>query len=204
MKAELDVIERLNNIESVLEKNILRKSDKLLEYYVFDYPPESELPVREHIAGLAKKYGVTNSSFNIKLFNLYEMIIQILKDEDFFEQCNDLESDNDYTYLAEEIANAIDVLNKNGPIFSKIKSEVSKSSIVFITGVGSAYPIIRVNSVLRILKSGFDEIGLGDIPVVLFYPGKYLGEDSLLFGTIGDNFYYLVERFPCDCGQKIE
>ena len=57
--------------------------------------------------------------------------------------------------------------------------------VVFLTGVGKAYPILRSHNVLNNLHQKLDEV-----PVVMFFPGKYSGRDLILFNTIeGSNYY---------------
>jgi hypothetical protein len=56
---------------------------------------------------------------------------------------------------------------------------------VFITGVGKCYPFVRSHNVLNNLHQVLDSV-----PVVMFFPGKYSGQDLRLFGTIKDDNYY--------------
>jgi hypothetical protein len=51
--------------------------------------------------------------------------------------------------------------------------------------VGKCYPILRSHTILNNLHQVID-----DVPVVMFYPGKYSGQDLLLFGEIKDDNYY--------------
>lgn len=191
--------DRLNNIENIISTQNFRERGNSLGYYVFDYPPEYELIVREHLERLVRKINDKNSGFEIILFNIYEIIIQSLKDDGFLEMCKEMESENDYEYLADQIASVIDISNNKSPIISNIIESVSESSIVFITGVGSAYPIIRGHNVLNSLAQSVDTI-----PVVMFYPGKYSGQDFKLFGTLPCDNYYRAVKFPDYSGQKIE
>jgi hypothetical protein len=66
------------------------------------------------------------------------------------------------------------------------------TDIIFITGVGKAYPIIRSHTVLNNLHSRIDTT-----PVIMFFPGVYDSE-LRLFGEITDDNYYralrLIER----------
>jgi hypothetical protein len=56
--------------------------------------------------------------------------------------------------------------------------------IVFVTGVGSAYPLIRTHEILNNLHDKLDTK-----PVVIFYPGKYTMHELLLFGILDANYY---------------
>jgi hypothetical protein len=78
-------------------------------------------------------------------------------------------------------------------IFKKRAIDNGKS-IVLITGIGKAYPIIRSHTILNNLHSIFNKN-----PVVMMYPGRYETESrsnmSLnLFEKLGDDNYY--RAFP--------
>ena len=57
--------------------------------------------------------------------------------------------------------------------------------VLIITGVGKIYPFMRAHIILESIQPVFS-----DIPVVLFYPGTYDGQQLKLFGTIADGNYY--------------
>lgn len=57
--------------------------------------------------------------------------------------------------------------------------------VLIVTGVGKIYPFMRAHIILESIQPVFS-----DIPVVLFYPGTYDGQQLKLFGTIADGNYY--------------
>ena len=75
--------------------------------------------------------------------------------------------------------------NKNSLIINYIMDYAYENSIVFITGVGKCYPIVRSHNILNNLHQVIDAV-----PVVMFFPGEYSGQDLHLFGTIKDDNYY--------------
>ena len=58
-----------------------------------------------------------------------------------------------------------------------------------MSGVGSAYPLIRSHGLLNNLPRI-----MGRVPLVVFYPGKYDGQSLRLFGRLSDNNYYRAFR----------
>lgn len=48
-------------------------------------------------------------------------------------------------------------------------------------GIGKCYPVLRSHTVLNTMHQAIDKV-----PVVMLYPGKYSGQDLLLFGEIKD------------------
>ena len=74
---------------------------------------------------------------------------------------------------------------KDSMIVSHIEKNTPEKSIVFLTGIGKCYPILRAHTVLNNLHQVIDHV-----PVVLFYPGKYDGQELMLFSEIKDDNYY--------------
>jgi len=74
-------------------------------------------------------------------------------------------------------------------IIKYINENTPENSIIFITGVGKSYPIVRAHSILNNLHPVSD-----DIPIVMFYPGKFTGQELILFSEIKDDNYYRAFR----------
>ena len=73
--------ERFQQLEQTMQKPSFRENKGLgneVGYYVFDYRAEDELQVREHIKYLANKYQDFTYGFELKVYDLYDMIIDIL------------------------------------------------------------------------------------------------------------------------------
>ena len=79
-------------------------------------------------------------------------------------------------------------------IVQYIKENTNSDDIVFLTGVGKVWPIIRSHTVLNNLHRAVDHV-----PVVLFFPGTYDGQSLVLFNEIKDDNYYrafqLVDKY---------
>ena len=57
--------------------------------------------------------------------------------------------------------------------------------VLVITGVGDAFPFIRVHDLLNAMQPEFP-----DVPILVFYPGNYDGRDVQLFNCLKKNPYY--------------
>ena len=77
------------------------------------------------------------------------------------------------------------ITSSDSLIVKYIKDNTPSGAVIFITGIGKCYPIIRSHTVLNNLHQVID-----DVPVVMFYPGKYDGQELVLFGEIKDDNYY--------------
>ena len=185
--------ERLNRIESIIKKDSFRKNKGLgneIGYYIFDYNPQNELKVREYIEYLKNKINNnSNSSFKIMEFDLYNIIIVILQMKGYLEKSFQFEKKKGREFTRKAINNLLKISSESNLIVNHIKENTPENSVVFLTGVGKSYPLLRSHNVLNNLHQVLDEV-----PVVMFFPGVYSGNDLVLFGTIHDNNYY--RAFP--------
>ena len=68
----------------------------------------------------------------------------------------------------------------------KIVSEFNENNdLLLITGVGKAFPFIRVHALLNALQED-----LNDKPIVVLYPGTFDGHYVKLFNKLKSNEYY--------------
>ncbi len=161
-----------------------------VKYYIFDYSPADELNVRERISCIKNKNESSSDDFTVQIFDLYDIMIDILKSKGRLEKCFELERSKGFDKLCHGISNLLRVNSTDGLIIRYIEERLSENAIVFITGVGKCYPIIRAHTILNNLHMVIDYV-----PVVLFYPGKYNGQELMLFdGEIKDDNYYRAFR----------
>ena len=72
---------RLNKLEDIIKEPGFGKNKGLgneVPYYIYDYPAEYELLVRERIDYLVAKYSKGSHGFQIVVFDLYDIIIDCL------------------------------------------------------------------------------------------------------------------------------
>ncbi len=185
--------ERLNRIESIIKKDSFRMNKGLgneVGYYIFDYDPQYELKVRKHVEYLKNKINNnSNLLFKIIEFDLYNIIIQILEDKGYLEKSFDFEEKKGQEFTKRAINKLLKLGSDSNLIVNHIMNNTSSNSVVFLTGIGKSYPLLRSHNVLNNLHQVVDEV-----PVIMFFPGKYSGNDLVLFGTIYDNNYY--RAFP--------
>ena len=99
----------------------------------------------------------------------------------------DLEKENGFFDMADSLVETLglDETNELNLIITKILQEDLTDSVVFLTGVGKCHPIIASHNILNNLHQVLDSV-----PVVMFYPGEYSGQDLKLFGTMDSRNYY--------------
>lgn len=182
--------DRLNKLEDTINKPNFRQNKGLgneVGYYIFDYPAEQELAVRERIEYLKNKYTNDKREFNIVVFDLYDIIMDLLEKEGFLDLCEEFEKTKGFSEIIKSINELLRMEedNQNNELLSYIKKNTPNDSIIFLTGVGKCFPIIRSHKVLNNLHQFIDQV-----PVVMFFPGQYDGQSLILFSEIKDDNYY--------------
>jgi len=156
---------------------------------VFDYEPVDELIVRDKIKQLKNKNKPDADGFEIVEFDLYQIIIDVLTERGYIDKCIRFEETKGHDYLYNAVAKLLRLTNDDNLLVTHIMKNTSENSVVFLTGVGKAFPFVRSHNVLNNLHQVLDKV-----PVVMFYPGRWNGQTLELFGTIDDGNYY--RAFP--------
>lgn len=180
--------ERLDLAENFIKKESFRQNKGLgneVGYYIFDYLAEDELIVREYIEYMKARNARGNEGFELVVCDLYDMIIDILEEEGFLEQCYRFEEKKGLERIIKAVGNLLQVNDDTSLIVERIKERTPKNAVVFLVGIGKCYPVLRSHKVLNNLHQAIDYV-----PVVMFYPGKYDGQTLMLFSEIKDDNYY--------------
>ena len=175
--------ERLSNVELKIKDPSLKA-----DYYIFDYDPKYEIKIRNEVKYLKEKINNSTMGINIIEFDLYEIILDILKYKGYLEKTFEFEKKKGRNLAKKAVTKMLKLSMDSNLIVQYIKERYSPDSIIFITGVGKAYPLLRSHNVLNNLSQQID-----DVPVIMFFPGKYSGLDLLLFNTIKDSNFYKAE-----------
>ncbi len=184
--------ERLDSLEKIMTEPSFLANKGLgneVGFYVFDYHPSDELLVRERVKSLVDKHQ--NGDFTLDSFDLYDIILDLLEEEDFRELCEEFEEQKGF----HEITSAVNEMlrmeddNENNLLLSTIKENMREKSVVLLTGVGKCFPLLRSHKVLNNLHQFITEN-----PVVMFFPGEYTGTSLELFHQIKDDNYYRAFR----------
>lgn len=160
-----------------------------VRYYVFDYEACDEQVMRQKIKDLIAKNNPDLDGFRIVEYDIYQMIIDILEERGYIDKCIRFEKEKGRDYLYKAVSKLLRLTTDNNLIVNRIVENTPEHSVVFLTGIGKAYPFVRAHNVLNNLHQVFDKT-----PVVMFYPGNWNGQSLSLFGTISDGNYY--RAFP--------
>jgi hypothetical protein len=190
------IYERLDAIIPEIEKKSFRENKGLgneIGFYIFDYEPKYELLVRDYVEFLQEKFKSGSSGFTIKVFDLYEIMLSILDSKGYLDKNIKMEAEKGSQYIFNATKKALRLTDKNDLIVQYIRDRIKPDDIVFINGVGKAWPIIRSHTILNNLHAVVDQV-----PLIMFFPGTYNGLELVLLDKIKDDNYYrafkLVER----------
>jgi hypothetical protein len=121
--------------------------------------------------------------------NLFNLLIEVLKDDDVLDAIIEEEPDFDRADLFDTIKNHAAPSERLVPRLSERISEQGVK-LTFLTGVGHVYPFLRTHTLLDSIQPVMMQH-----PVVLFFPGEYTqvpgrGSSLRLFGTLQPQGYY--------------
>ncbi len=186
--SELD--KRLNKILGrVISSEFLsgRGLGKEIPFYAFDYDSKDELIIREHVVFLLSQISKKKPDLKIKHINLFELIIHHLHDRKFYEKVVKLQQAKGNDAVLSALRAPLNA-QRIAEIFNA-EAQLEHHDVVFMTGVGSSYPLLRIHSLLDNLQPL-----MGNTPLVFFYPGNYDKQSLRLFGELKDKPYYRAFR----------
>ena len=175
---------RLDEIQPKIESEDFLKNQGLgneIGFYVFDYPPESEIEVREHLEYMSER--LIKRGRNFKSINLFEAVIELLDSRNLTERAFRVQKERGDDALFNALKGPLEQNRVAEFISSKIDLETTE--FILLHGLGSAWPIIRGHGLLNALHAK-----VGSVPTVLFYPGEYDGTALKPFCRIESNNYY--------------
>ena len=184
------ISDRYEHLLKVMSSDRFKNKEGLgneVPFFICPFKPKETLEVERLHHQLANK--LTQSGTQILEINLYDLAIEILKENDDWDYYLDEEEDMSKDRFKEELQSILDIETVFTPeIASKMKQ--NDFDIMFITGVGEVFPYIRSHNILNNLQKIAK-----DKPTVMFFPGDYKhslesGASLELFEKLRDDKYY--------------
>ena len=158
-----------------------------IAFHIFDYPPEDELRIRGHIKFLLEHIPRRKPDLQFKHINLFDFLLDCLKERGLLEKSMELQRNKGDAAILKALKGVLNEV-KLAKRFGEI-ARPEDHGLVLISGVGSAYPLLRSHTLLNNLHSI-----MGQTPLVMFYPGKYDQTSLRLFGKSGTSGGALSSR----------
>lgn len=161
-----------------------------IAFHIFDYPAEAELRVRDHIEFLLAHIPKKNPALRVAHANLFDFVIDHLRERDLLEKVFVMQREKGNKGVLMQLEKILHP-NKITPILAE-RLQPGMNDLALISGVGSVYPLMRGHSLLNNLHPL-----MGQMPLVMFYPGGYTGQSLSLFGRLAsDNYYRAFKLIP--------
>jgi hypothetical protein len=182
--------ERLNEILPTMVSDAFLSGKGLgneIAFHVFDYPPEEELRVREHIAFLLTHAPKQRPGLKLSHINLLDFVVDYLEDRKLLDKAIKMQRDKGDAYTLGKLEPLLHPDKLKARFAEKVKPE--DHDLVLVSGVGSVFPFLRAHSLLNNLHPV-----MGSTPLIMFYPGSYDGKSLRLFNKLKGRNYYRAFR----------
>jgi hypothetical protein len=176
--------DRLNLVLERIENPRFLTNDGLgndIGFWIFDYPAGDECLVRDHLYHLEQK--LKQRGYNFLHLNIFSIILDMLTERNLLERVFKREKEVGPENLKKSLAGSLS--QKNISEYIARRYDPVSFDFVLLSGMGSAWPLVRAHELLSAMQNI-----MGNTPLVLFYPGKYSGQDLHPFGIIESRNYY--------------
>ena len=149
-----------------------------IAFYIFDYPPEDEQRVREHIEFIVTQLRKRKPGLRFVHINLFDFLIDYLRERNVLEKSLRLQREKGNDAMLKALKGILheEKIARRFADFAKPDDH----DLVMISGVGSAFPLLRSHTLLGNLHTHVSQT-----PLVMFYPGSYDMQTLRLFGMTG-------------------
>lgn len=145
--------------------------------YIFDYPPEDELQVRDHLQMVRDRLASHHPSLAVLHLNMFDTVLAYLERRGLLERALQMQA----TKGDRRVLKAL-----QGPLaperlrdFIDEEHHPSEQDLLLISGMGSVWPMVHAHALLNCLHRV-----VGRTPLVMFFPGNFDGTTLKLFGRI--------------------
>jgi BREX protein BrxB len=185
--------QRLNKVlEKITSDEFLSGSGigNEIGFYIFDYPPEEELRVREHICFLLDHIPKVKPGLQVRHINLFEFVLDYLQNRNLLSKALQMQRETGDEALKKALAGPLHE-NKLASVFAEV-AQPQNHGLILVSGAGSVWPMLRSHTLLNNLHPI-----MGNTPLVMFYPGRYDGQSLRLFSKLkNDNYYRAFKLVP--------
>lgn len=177
------LVAKLNDADFLANKGLGNEAG----IFTFCYDPTLELAARDFFRrivddSLNGKYGSDGVKANVVERNLYDMLLSIAESKRVLDRLPGQEKKRGSEGLLKQVQR---IASPEAYVEAIDWSPHAPGDVLLITGVGEAFPFVRVHNVLNNMQSAFR-----DVPVVVAYPGTFDGGSLSLYGKLKDGNYY--------------
>ncbi len=182
--------DRLNQvIDRLLSKELLSNAGlgNEIGFYIFDYEPEHELRMRAYLQTIEDQLPKRKPDLRFAHINLFQLIIEYLRERKLLDKSFQLQKNKGDEALLKALSGPLEAKKIADSFVQQVNPD--GQDLILLSGIGSAWPLIRSHSLLNSLHPLIQ-----NTPLVIFYPGKFDGQGLRLFGRLKQSNYYRAFR----------
>lgn len=177
------LVSKLNDADFLANKGLGNEAG----IFTFCYDPTLELAARDFFRRVVAdsrggKYGSDDVRANVVERNLYNVLLSIAESKRVLDRLPSQEEKRGSKGLLKQVQR---IATPEAYVEAIDWSPHAPGDVLLITGVGEAFPFVRVHNVLNNMQSTFR-----DVPVIVAYPGTFDGGSLSLYGKLKDGNYY--------------
>jgi len=149
------LVDRLNQILPKVTSDTFLSGKGIgneIAFYIFDYPPEDELRVRNHIQFLLDHIPRQKPNLRVSHVNLLDFVLDHLRKRKLLDKAIEMQKTKGDAFVQRQLATILHP-NRIAPAFAEI-AQPDQHDLVLVSGVGSVYPMLRANSLLNNFSTG--------------------------------------------------
>ena len=176
----LSLNDRLNQILPRLTSEAFLSSEGIgneIACYIFDYAPECELQVRDHLAMVLGRLSSHHRTLNVLHLNMLDVVLAYLEGRGLLERTLQIQAKKGDAGVLKAL---------QGPLaperlrdFIESNHRPAERDLFLISGMGSVWPMVHAHALLNCLHRI-----VGNTPLVMFFPGSFDGTNLKLFEQI--------------------
>ena len=185
-----NIADCLNHLRQVIANKSFLNNEGLnneVPFHICPFDPSITSDIYQLIKQL--KNELKDKGISALEVNIYDLVIEILREEGDWDWIIENEGSMVRTQLKEELQGILDTESVLIPAIKK-KMSGSDFNVLLLSGVGEVFPYIRAHNILNNLQ----KVAKGQ-PTLMFFPGSYQhsaagGASLVLFGRLQDDKYY--------------
>jgi hypothetical protein len=136
-----------------------------IPFYLCPFDPEDQVKMTEQTRTLISELEA--DGVPVLEINLYDLMIDLLRNEVDWDEIAAFERQEQKEDFLKELQS---ILNLSEVLIPRIRAMTAERPfrVLFLTGVGEVFPVIRSHLILNNLQSV-----LKDAPTIIFFPGRY-------------------------------
>jgi len=156
-------------------------------FYICPYDASKQSEMDDMVKLLVSQ--LASNGIPVLEINLFNLLLNCMKKNDDLEWELEHEQERSREEMLAELQGILDIETEIVPAIRELR-EATPHKLLFLTGIGACYPVLRTHVLLNNLFTA-----VTDVPLVLFFPGEYRqvpgsGATLELFGRFrGDGYY---------------